>query len=408
MSSKNEEGLFHDVKGCKQKVHLDLKAFKALPKEKTNLAEMVQVAGNSEIKDETSVGYDSRTYKPLALMLMANYIEKQTTEKGMSTWLDYECHSCWEAQLTMIAPLPPSKPEQPADAKQEIQEDYPGSVEGRSIMKLDGQLSESISRWCHKAMKQYYHGYHRPAPHEKKQTVFRRALSIELGSVFIEHLTDTGKGGHCITLALEARPHTTHFSLYIFDFREHEYLYSAHEQLFCCMQEAIVNDPYRLLCGMHEVDIQQHFVLLKGRLHYGDNFMMCMSLSFRVCMYLSFVKDCFDIRESKKAFHKDSMIFQSWIFTMMNAISRDVRIQRDEQTLMLGPRMAYPLCRVSSKTCYLMLVPSEDTKALEDDTPRIFMWGLQQRAVSTLHFAGLTAGTPHESQVFREASNMPK
>ena len=407
MKEKNH-GLFPYFKG-KQHIPFDVEAFKALPELKMNLADMVQTVGNPMIHDELSVGCDTRTFEPIACMLIADFIENQAQNNRMSEWLDYKCYRSWEPQQTKIMPLLEEKKSNTMQ-QEEDEDDAPFSIQGRSIIGLDGILGQNITKWCRKCLHDYYHNYCRPSIRHQKQKkskkVFRRSLSIGLVTKFIEHLTDAGTGGHCIALAMEIRPEEKRWiHLYIFDFRGKEYLYSVHDQIFECMKEGMLHNEYRLICGIHESDFKCELVPLKEHLHYGDNFMMCVSLSYRVCMYLSFVHDCYDIHETAKIFHNDSKAFRSWIFSMINWLSHEERIKAGTVTVLQSPRQAYPLCEVSSKNCYLMLVPDAVTSALRDNCARIFMWSLQEQAVSTLHFAGLTHGIPVESQMFIERKN---
>ena len=432
----HRQGLFPDCKPIKKHVALDIEAFKALPPLKPNLGDLVQTVGNPMIQDEMSVGFDSRTFEQLAYLFIADYIQTQAEDNknGASDWLDYKCYRSWTPFITYIMPLQdthplglasqPQKEEkassqqqgQPKEEEDQQQHDEPPAndddddfiagplpIRGRSIIGLDGQLAQDITNWCRVCMHDYYYHHcydHRPPAHRK---VFRRSLSISYDTLFIEHLTDAGSGGHTIALAMEVRPDERWIRLFLFDNHMQEYLYSVHDQIFQCMTDAILHNEYRLMCGIHASDVRCELVpLQQGHLHYDSQFMECMSLSFKVCMYLSFVRDCFDIRESKRIFQRDSRVFKSWIFTMINWLSHQKRIQDASLTVLQAPRMAYPLCEVSRKTCFLMLVPGAVTDALKDNCPRIYMWDLKEQAVSTLHFAGLTREPPIESQVFVE------
>jgi hypothetical protein len=405
-------------------VHLNMEQFKALPMPFTNLPDRVQVLGNPSITQELDIAYDSRTYKPMALMLVANYIELKAKET--SEWLDYECYSSEQAWDSEILPLPrmlssttalqtvqdPKTGQQVIDAAGIRQakeafhagkdvvgvddgsggsamENYiPTPVHGHSVLGLGAELEETIQTWCQRCMKQYYHLHRRPHHGHGKARIFRRSLIISFVSAFIEHQTQADIGGHAITLAMEAGGGSRWFKLFVFDYRAHEYLYSVHDQLFWCMHHAVLHNEYRLICNVHSSDIRWETVPLRGRLHYGDQFMMCMSLSFRVCMYLSYVRDCFDMLESRAAFDRDAKVFTHNVYTMLNALLSHPDVTSGALVVMQSPQMAYSLFKVTMSRCYLMLVKQADA-SVGMDTPRIEMWGLLEKAVSTLHFAGL-------------------
>lgn len=412
------KGLFPDydkTAAYKRAVHLDMEAFRHLSQGFSALPDKVQVLGNPWIKQELDIAYDPRTYKPMALMLMASFLDLKAKET--SGWLDYKCYSSEQTHETEILPLPSVMPTKAVQNEQGSEDSsmsnpyVPTPIHGRSLIGMDGELKNNIQVWCRLCMQQYYHSQHRPEHyhhHHHDQRIFRRTLCISFVTAFIEHETDGAVGGHAITLGIEAGGGNRWFKLFIFDYRAHEYLYAVHDQLFNCMQEAVLHDEYRLLCKVHTSDIQWETVALCGRLHYGDKFMMCMSLSFRVCMYLSYVKNCFDMLESRAAFKRDAKVFTHTVYTMINSLVTDKRVANGSLVVLQSPQMSYPLLEVNPKHCYLMLVNQADADMVME-CPRIEMWGLLEKAVSTMRFTGFkkaeTGELANQRRVFEEIPN---
>jgi len=406
-------GLFPNYTMAQSHVHLDMKSFHKLPKNMENLPDMIQVLCNSHIHQELDVFVSARIYKPMMLMLIANYIEQKATEEGNDYWLDYKCYSSFE--VSEIIPLPQSiistsreeeEDESPKSSNEtNIEEDYlPMSVHGREIISLGIELQQNIEAWCRLCMKEFYHTHKRPHHrHMKRRRIFRRSLIIDFETMFIEHKIETKRVGHCIVLGLEAGGSDGAFKLFIFDYREKEYLFSVHDQIFACMHTAVVHNEYSWICGVHAFNVRHEFVLLHGRMHYGNDCMMCMTLAFRVCMYLSFVKSVFDIVESKAGFHRDKQVFKNNIFTMLNRLIHAPKIKNGSDLVLQSPYMVLPLHEVSSKHCYLLTVPTKKIEDVHIISAALDMWGVQNQAVASLHFVGLNVKTGEiiEEDIFK-------
>lgn len=329
---------------------LNRDAIKKLSKCTEGIPPILQMIGPNYLQDSTSSGFDCTVYAPLATMLVAAYIEWRRPE-----WLDYKCYSVgreWQDGAIFHA----------------------GSPDESS------QIQDAIERWIHVCM----HDFGCFLKSDGKSRVFRRTLILCFRSVFVEH-GEPENGGHCISLGLEAS--REEITLFVFDYRAEEYDTSAHNQMLRWMQEGVrASTTFKLLkkegkapCARTEI------FCLKHVLHYGNDFMMCMSLAFRVCMYMSFVRRVHDMHENKEEFARDTVAYRSRLFRAINQLFSHKKVASKELTPTLSPAMVEtPVYEVSSSTCYVMLVPKLDVKGPLIN--RIFVHILAKHAKSRLCF----------------------
>jgi ribosomal protein S19 len=311
----------------------------------------MQVTGNELIsKDETSVGFDLRMYSRVALCLVAAYVEKKRPD-----WLDYKCHACWTDDSHI----------------------YPESSSGN----IQGGLWKSIREWVRISMKDFTAFL---VKESGKVRVFRRSLAVSFTTSFLEGSV-TEASGHAITIGMECIGLCVR--LFVFDFRVEEYVYNVHDLILVCMAESVRASQLNVLCKAKGagLDVRTEIVGLKHMVHYGNDFMMCMSISYRVCMYLSFVKDCVSFKETGEDFKRDSAGYKHHIFRMINWLHHNEEIREKRAVPIVAPRMADLVFEVNNGNCYFLLVPVKSLKSLVK-IPRIYLWIAQARATARLHF----------------------
>ena len=128
----------------------------------------------------------------------------------------------------------------------------------------------------------------------------------------------------------------------------HEYVYNVHDQLFQFMTDEVRQ------YSAHYDSLHTETVCLKGKLHVDKEFMTCMSVSFRVCLYLS--KDT-PLYESDEDFKTDSLNLPNHIWRMFEWVKNDKRLIDEHFTLLISPPMAELVFEINNENCYLMLAP---------------------------------------------------
>ena len=276
--------------------------------------EAVQVTGTDKITDETSVGYNWHLYGRLGLLLLSSFFEKHK-----QPWLDYKCHSLCAA------------------------------ITGYLL----GPLESGVRKWVKTCMNEWFHGFLRT----DKKTVFRRSMLVGLGADFTE-MGEEEFSGHEIAIGMEIKAGDVW--LYVFDYRMEEYVSNIHEKwFFQWMIDAVrCSYPYQFYENEgFKLNVREELVNLKERLHYGNDFMMCISIAWRVCMYMAFGKDVSCIQETDEDFQITTSNVKHHIFTMINYLYGQELVQNKTGAAIISPEMNELIFEINRETCYLMLTP---------------------------------------------------
>ena len=323
---------------------LNLKAVRAGIYLSPNVPDLLQVTGSSQMDDVTSVGFNGRCYERVGLLLLSAFFEKHAP-----AFLDYKCHS-------IVSPI---------------------DLSGAKLLELSEQ---AVRGWVDVCMGEWFNFL--ASKKETGKILFRRSMLVTLSSYFL----DMGKeesSGHMIAIGMEVKG--TDVWLYVFDYRMEEYTRNVHEGRFGkWMTEAVQSSAPYHFCASHgvELNVCYEFVNLKGRLHYGNDFMMCISIAWRVCMYLALGKDPSRIRESEGDFRTTTDNFKHHVFTMINYLYSHKLVvgQADgapKGCAMVSPEMFRPFFEVSRRTCYLMMVPFVESVV---KLPRIYLECMKEHA----------------------------
>jgi hypothetical protein len=188
-----------------------------------------------------------------------------------------------------------------------------------------------------------------------RERAFRRSIIIDFTTEMIkEGAGDPDLVGHCITLGLEIAPVTEVMTLKIFDYRMHEYVYNVHDQLFKWMTEWVYK-----YAGQFSASLRTEMVCLKGKIHVDDEFMKCMSVAFRVSLYLA--RDHDDesdlLHETEDEFAANSLRLQQHILRMFEWAEKHPEIKNRRKTVLIAPHMLMPAFEMNGENCYFLLAP---------------------------------------------------
>jgi hypothetical protein len=192
------------------------------------------------------------------------------------------------------------------------------------------QIQKEISSWINLC----------GIPDSDPNKTFRRCIVVFFTSEFSNMKGESvHTSGHAITLAFEIKKQV--LTLKIIEYRMHEYVYNVHDQLFQWMRDSLpLHDWIR--------EIRTETVCLKGKMKVDEGFMTCMSVAYRVCLYLSIDRDDCDIIESDEDFVNDSYALKYHIFRMIRwAISSKSKIT------VLIPKTMRTLFEINNENCYL-------------------------------------------------------
>jgi hypothetical protein len=135
-----------------------------------------------------------------------------------------------------------------------------------------------------------------------------------------------------------------------------------------------------------ELNVRYEFVNLKGRLHYGNDFMMCMSIALRVSMYLSLGGDPSRIRESEADFRNNSEHFRHHTATIANYLYNHPLVKSKSGRAVVSPEMEELFFEVTEQNCYLMVVPNHGTMDHHNCPERIVIQSLRLHADVFVHY----------------------
>jgi hypothetical protein len=195
-------------------------------------------------------------------------------------------------------------------------------------------------------------------PNCRKDVPVRRCIVVCFRSLFNHHgSTVTSRGlesrpnylGHAITLALELDKRV--LTLRIYDSVMHEYIYSVHDQFFQWMLRAL-EQHHTLYDSVHT-----ETVCLKNRVRHDGLFMTCMSVAYRVCLYLSMKGD---VKESEADFNEDNANFKGHIIRMIKWAQDNDQVRNRQRTVLISSAMNKSVFEINRENCYFLFAPCSD------------------------------------------------
>ena len=249
-----------------------------------------------------SIGHDVNLFGWLASLLVGEQIARRSSD-----WLDYKAFS---ANAT-------HSPEPKFTRRNLAATDEDDSF----------YVQLCVERWCADGVKEYFEA-------KNRKRVFRRSLIVGFVSEFDQYAS-LGFSGHQITVAFEIEKDM--FKLFVIEYRMHEYVYNVHGRLFQYMANAI-RSTGRFDERVHL--ITNRVVCLKGRMRLDPEFMMCMSISYRVSVMLSYVEDPERMREEDGEFEQSHRFLMHHTFTMLNWFLTNEDVMRKRVTVLVSKEMA--------------------------------------------------------------------
>jgi len=318
---------------------LDMEPIRRIHIDKTDSLRSLEVTGSPYILDEVEFGCDNVCYGRAALLMVASFLDRH---RGPD--VDYKAYAMCNL---------------PGDGWKE-------------------QLEKGVRVWVGMCMEE--------AP-SVQQRLFRRSLMVSFQTDFMER-GEEEYGGHMITLGLEVAG--TDVWLYVFDYRMEEYSHNVHEGWFVLWMQSAVRDSWPYQHRLHELgvelNVRYEFVNLKGRLHYGNDFMMCMSVALRVSMYLALGGDPSRMRESEADFQNNSDHFRHHTATIVNYLYRHPLVKSKRGGALVSPEMHALVFEVTPHNCYLMLAPYKRSGVLKTCPERIAVESLRLHAEVFVHY----------------------
>ena len=218
-----------------------------------------------------------------------------------------------------------------------------------SIVNVDhntDDIEDTVRLWIEKC----------DLPNCKKDVTVRRCIVVQFSTLFNHHGTTRSDEkyktkeenylGHAITLGLELKNRV--MTLRIYDRIVSKYVYAVHDQFFQWMIDAVKlhNDLYDTLCT--------ELVGLEDKIHIDGLFMTCMSVAYRVCIYLSKMGE---IKESDQDFKNDSLNFKKHIFRMIRWAKENERLKKLQNVVLISPAMDKSVYEINKENCYFIMAP---------------------------------------------------
>ena len=293
---------------------------------------------------QDDVGQDGVIFSRFASFLVAHEIKARARDNH---WLDYKAYSINQSDddygyffgLQGHSYFSQNRIHTELEKEDTSREDYNCTYE----------IQKFVEEWSSLAVKEIK---------SSKAHTTRRSLIITFVTNMVEYEEKT-HCGHCIIIAMEKSQDNKNLRLFIFDYRMHEYLYSIHDRLFHWMvtgcSRFFPNDS-----------ITCETVCLKDRLHVDGCFMTCMSVAYRVCTYLSFVKDPHEIHESESTFRASKDFLKHHIFSMINSLVENEDLIQKRSTAIVSSEMAKDIYEICSENCYINVVPFAAASATKE------------------------------------------
>ena len=225
--------------------------------------------------------------------------------------------------------------------------DAPSVVADRGPYDNPAYIQNSVEQWCARAVGEYF-------GREERTRVFRRSLIIGFVSLFSEFGKESSSG-HEIAIAMEVSDsHPDLFKFYIVERIMHEYVFSVHDRLFQFMANGLRSSP--------RFDEKQHLitnrlVCVKDRIRVDSDFMMCMSVAYRVAAMLSYVEDIELIRETDEEFEQSRKFLMHHTFRMINWLTGYPDIALRRLVALVSSRMAERFYELEPGGMHIVLVP---------------------------------------------------
>ena len=290
----------------------------------------LQLVGHDYFEQPEEVGCNSALYSRLVPFFLAKQIEQNLST---TPWLDYKAFSMNFMNHSNIfvkhADMPEGEPDNDTCSIQECIESW---------IRLALQDLDSATR--------------------SGAQIFRRSLILCIETNFYMLLSDH-LSGHATTIAIEkdlTNPGEP-MKLMVLEYRMHEYDYNVHDRLFQWMTDAVGD---RFVTVNVTVCLKKHF-------HCYTEFMMCMSVAYRVCLFLSLVRRPELIMETNADFENSSIFIQDHTFRMINWLCYNPDILAKKVTPIVSDEMAQPIFQIHSPACFLYLVPSNVSGASTED-----------------------------------------
>lgn len=278
-----------------------------------NISCLLQMIGLYCLERSADVGQDTAFYSRLAPFFLSTEIERRLAMEG--AWLDYKAFSM------------------------NFNTSY-RDMFGRydDVVCQTDHIHQCVDTWMVLAMRDW----------EKRtpSAVFRRSLLLAFESDFMLH-ESVNRSGHSILIAIEYNGEL--MRLMVFDYRLQEYVFSVHDRLFQWMADG-VGDRCRTI---------NLTVCLKKRFHEYTEFMTCMSVAYRACVFLSFLRDVEKIAETDTDFANSSLFMQDRTFRMINWLCRNEDLISKARVVIVSRAMAENIFPLDSASCFLYLVPAE-------------------------------------------------
>lgn len=199
-------------------------------------------------------------------------------------------------------------------------------------------------------------------PNCRKDVPTRRCIVVAFSSLFNHHGATKTIGlhkpnyiGHAITLGLEL--HNRVLTLRIYDQIMHQYVHAVHDQFFNWMI-ASVKLHHTLYDSLHT-----ELVCLADKIHVDGLFMTCMSVAYRVCMYISKTGV---VDESEKDFTEDSLSFKKHIYRMIKWVKENKSIKNHENAVLISPAMNKLVYEINKENCYFIMAPYSNEEQTQD------------------------------------------
>ena len=277
-----------------------------------NAATRLQPLGHETFDKSADVGQDSWLYSRLAPLFLSAEIERRLGKEGV--WLDYKAY-CMNFN----------------SCSRDVFSSYD------DVRHDTEHIHQCVDMWMVMAMQDWQ---------TRKRSVFRRSLVLSFESKFMMHGSETWSG-HSILIAIEYDDIRKQMRLMVFDYRTFEYTYSVHDRLCKWMADGVGDR-----CPTVNV-----VVCLKKRFHEYTEFMTCMSMAYRACVFLSFLRDLELIAETDADFANSSAFMQDRTFRMVNWLCSNADLLSKKYVLIVSKAMSEHIFQMDSASCFLYLVP---------------------------------------------------
>ena len=323
----------------------------------------LQLIGCTSMATSESVGCDSPMMSRCAAMVLANVIEADADARARRG-VDFRAYSLNFMDAALVGVVFGN----PDASSKDTTMNY---------WQTDA-IQNAIESWTRDMLAQYYYygsSSSASAGSQKKGggRVFRRSLIICFDALFCKYAF-ADRCGHAITLAIEIRASNPHVvRVFIFDNISIEYLYNVHDQLFewivgvvelenhhDAAAKASAASAASAAAAEPQLITTRETVCMRRKLHTTHPFMMCMSVAYRVSVFLSRILDAdpaLAVRESQADFENSTRFLSGEMFRMINWLDANADVVGLKTTPIVSRAMAQTYYELSTRTCFLYLLP---------------------------------------------------